>query len=814
MKAALLALTLGACASSPWPQAAGPNGNFHANVDAPERWSVAGNENIAWRAPLPGPGQGGIAIAGGKLFLTVFDELAPGQKESNAILGLALDARDGRQLWSTKLRGGRPSPIAYAFSDATSWTPVTDGARVVFFNAAGEMAAFMLDGRELWRRRFRDIPDKYPFNRQLEPVLWEDLVITIEPKEGGNDWNYLHALDIRTGKIRWIAEDATTHYNTPVAGRMADGRATILHGRGGPHDVPERPVGLTMTSLTDGRTIWRFVPEGPGVDDGVTYQALYTMVWDPRHVYWWKNAPEESHLIIDANTGLLLREQSLVRHVDIERWQKDQGRYVRQTDVDLREVSDDTFPLKPGEALHVFPQWHANMVAGGYHWFFASTNNRRNRHAPPGHSGPAYSIGRVNIGSGKVEYLEVPVAPGHYGQPLKTRTLDSRGRELAAEDRSRTDGWQIAAFFPTPVVLGDRLYMSAMLGVTYVFYAMAARLDDRALLAVGDLGPLGETWSLSGPSYADGRLYHRSLTQVVAIGGGGGGGGSTPRPIVDTHIHFYKVDRSGTPWPPKDASKRLYRDVLPAEYRELARKNGVTACGIVEASPRGEDNRWILDLIRNDDLYPFFVASLDVGAPDFALELDRLAKEPKVVGVRAYLWNPEITLDAQQLTNLRALAARGMTLDIVSRGTKNPKDKVVALAKAVPDLRIIIDHLAGAKDRKPDPAWERDIKAVAAMPNVHMKFSSFFDMFNTSGDENQPWQAPTTLDAYKAHFDVLMKAFGAERLIWGSNWPVSAMGGDFATQIKIAEAYLAPYGTKVRDQVMAGNARAFYKRSH
>ncbi len=282
-------------------------------------------------------------------------------------------------------------------------------------------------------------------------------------------------------------------------------------------------------------------------------------------------------------------------------------------------------------------------------------------------------------------------------------------------------------------------------------------------------------------------------------------------PIVDTHIHFYRVTRpGGVPWPPQNADKRINRDVLPAEYKRLARRHGIVAAGIVEASPLPLDNRWVLDLVRGDDFFPFFVASLDVGASDFAARLDDLAKDSRVVGVRAFLSGPEITLDARQIQRLGTLAARGMTLDLISRGTKNPKDKVAALARAVPELRIIINHLAGAKGRKVDPSWSRDLRTLAERGNVFMKWSSFFDMYGDG--EEKAWRAPTELVAYKDHFDVLFDAFGADRLVWGSNWPVSDMGGDFGLQIAIAEQYLAAHGARVRNKVMADNARSFYRR--
>jgi L-fuconolactonase len=284
------------------------------------------------------------------------------------------------------------------------------------------------------------------------------------------------------------------------------------------------------------------------------------------------------------------------------------------------------------------------------------------------------------------------------------------------------------------------------------------------------------------------------------------------RPIVETHIHFYQVTRpGGVPWPTPDNGP-IYRDVLPPEYDAVARANGIVTAGIVEASPLVEDNQWILDLVRGDRFYSFFVGQLEIGAPTFARDLARFSRDRRFVGIRGYLWGPAegITLSPAQLASLRDLAQRGMSLDIVSRGTKNPKDQVLALCSAVPNLRIIINHLGGARGPAPDPTWELEIRRLADVcPNLYMKFSSFYDMY-APGDVPSP--SPTDLAAYKANFDVLMTAFGPDRLIWGSNWPVITLHGTFEDQVRLAEEYLAPFGEVVRDKVMFKNALRFYRR--
>jgi hypothetical protein len=526
-----------------WPQAGGPDGSWRVAGRAPTSFSVTLNQNIVWKSPLPGGGQGGIAVWGDRVFLTTFDEYTPGaSKMSATILGHALDAATGQILWSVKLTGSTPSPMMYAYSDSTSWTPITDGEHVWFFNSSGQMGCWDLAGKEVWRRDF-PAPDE-PFNKQHEPFMAGAAIVSAEPLQPGEPgytddkklWNYLRGIDKLTGKTRWLSQDALTHYATSVSGHLPNGDLAVVQGRGGPHAVPERPVGLSLTSLLaghEGTSLWRYVPEqpagSPAVEDGVTFEALYTMTWDDEYAYAFRNAPEEAHLVLDLMTGKLLRTQSLVQNVDVRQWDAAEKRYVLHQNVSIRDLADSpAYPLAAGQVLHVHPNWHSNLAVDGYHYFTTMTNNRRNEHAPPGHSGPAHCLGRVNVETGKVELLELPVgvqrqvgAPDQmiFGQSLTTTVTDAAGNDIAEEDRSRTDGWEVPAFFGTPTAVGNVLYMTSMVGVVYIVDARAPVLDEKALLAIGDLGPLGKTWSLNSLSYSRGRLYERTSNAAICIGG-------------------------------------------------------------------------------------------------------------------------------------------------------------------------------------------------------------------------------------------------------------------------------------------------------
>jgi hypothetical protein len=542
----LLAL-LSAITVANWPQAAGPDGTWSVpDAKPPISWSVALNRNILWRTPLPNGGQSGIAVWGDRLFLTTFEPYRPGTpKFSSTILGHAVDARTGKILWSVRLEGSVPSPMMYAYSDSTSPTPVTDGKYVWFTNASGEMGCWDFNGKEIWRRKYKPWGDPYPFNKQHEPILYGDAILNVEPLDGNPPakagWNYLRGIDKLTGKTLWVAEDGTTAYATSVFGKTSDGIPAVLTGRGGWHNVPERPVGLSLIDLrpaSAGKTIWRFVAgtdaDGkplaePGSLAAPTWQALYTLHWDTKYAYWFRLNPEETHLVIDSRTGRLLKEQSLIRNVDYRQWDPAAGRYIVHRNVNLREIRElaPRNQLKPNEVIRVMPAWHCNIVVNGYHYFLTTTGHRRNSHPPAGRAGPSDSIARVNVETGKVEYLEVPVTvirkqgqPDEkvYGVAVRTKTEDSSGNDVAAEDRSRTDGWEIPAFWGSLVALGGKIYFTTMLGITYVVDASAKVLDENAVLAINDLGPSGETWSLNTPSYSNGRIYHRTLKELVAIG--------------------------------------------------------------------------------------------------------------------------------------------------------------------------------------------------------------------------------------------------------------------------------------------------------
>ncbi|TXT18353.1 MAG: amidohydrolase 2, partial [Planctomycetota bacterium] len=163
-------------------------------------------------------------------------------------------------------------------------------------------------------------------------------------------------------------------------------------------------------------------------------------------------------------------------------------------------------------------------------------------------------------------------------------------------------------------------------------------------------------------------------------------------PMVDCHTHFYDPTRpEGVPWPGKGDAV-LYRTILPKQFLEQAAPVGVTKTIVVEASPRVEDNAWLLDLAAKNPSIIGVVGNLTPGKPEFAGHLKRFAANKLYRGIRVNHNAVKAGLDqAEFLADVRRLAELGLELD-VNGGPDMPAD-VARLAEKLPELRIVINHL-------------------------------------------------------------------------------------------------------------------------
>lgn len=297
-------------------------------------------------------------------------------------------------------------------------------------------------------------------------------------------------------------------------------------------------------------------------------------------------------------------------------------------------------------------------------------------------------------------------------------------------------------------------------------------------------------------------------TAAIAVSGGMIAWGQSQRPgIVDTHTHFYDPTRpEGVPWPSPD-DKFLYRPVLPAEYRQMTKPHGVVGTVVVEASPRPGDNQWILDLAAKDPFLLGLVGNLAPGSTEFAEHFPKLIVQPKFLGIRVNSGPLGTGLDKPEfMADITKLMEAGRELDVNGRPDLLPL--VAKLAMKLPDLRIVINHLANVRIEGPmlDATWLQDLKTAARHPNVFLKVSALVE-----GASQGNREAPTDPAYYKPVLDAVFDVFGTQRVIYGSNWPVSARFGSYAVVQQIVQSYVDDKGPEIADRFFFHNAKSAYR---
>jgi L-fuconolactonase len=260
------------------------------------------------------------------------------------------------------------------------------------------------------------------------------------------------------------------------------------------------------------------------------------------------------------------------------------------------------------------------------------------------------------------------------------------------------------------------------------------------------------------------------------------------------------------PWP--GATSPLYKTTLPADYTKLAGALGVTGTVVVEASPWIEDNDWILGLAEKDQVIVGFVGNLSEvwkDAAKFTEAVEKYAKNPLFRGIRVGggQVGPAVNM-GMQLDNFKQLAAKDLMVDVNGVSFAD----IDKLAMQVPTLRIVIDHMGPAfkPANPPEAAWLAAIDMVAKRSNVFMKVSYLFE-----AAKPRDGMAPTDPALYRPSLDAVWKAFGEDRLIYGTNWPVSEPAAPLAQVHDLVKKYIAEKGKTAEEKFFAGNARKVYK---
>ena len=265
--------------------------------------------------------------------------------------------------------------------------------------------------------------------------------------------------------------------------------------------------------------------------------------------------------------------------------------------------------------------------------------------------------------------------------------------------------------------------------------------------------------------------------------------------IVDTHIHLYDPARpQGVPWPPK-SDALLYKPMLPGAYAAMVRPLGVTRAVVVEASAWVEDNQWILDLAKDHPVIAGLVGHLSPGTSEFRRHLARFSRNPLFRGIR--LNGAAITggvASAAFIEDLQRLAGAGLMIDAIGNASMVPS--LLTVTDKVPTLRVAIDHMPSEP-----PGWSESrtaMRELARRPQIYSKVSG---VLKTASDD---------LNSYKESLDDVWEMFGPDRVMYGSNWPVSERVAPYAVVLGVMKKYLAGKDAATAEKYFSKNSQACY----
>jgi L-fuconolactonase len=271
---------------------------------------------------------------------------------------------------------------------------------------------------------------------------------------------------------------------------------------------------------------------------------------------------------------------------------------------------------------------------------------------------------------------------------------------------------------------------------------------------------------------------------------------------IDSHQHFWIFDPIRDSWI-SDEMLVIQKDFYPENLQPVLQANGIDACVAVQADQSLTETKFLLELANKNDFIKAVVGWIDLQADDIDEQLSEWKSEKKMAGFRHVLQaEPELEymLRPNFLRGVGALTKHGFRYDILIF----PKHLPVAqkFVAQFPDQPFVLDHIAkpyikaGLIDE-----WEKDIKALAKFDNLQCKVSGII----TEADWKN-W----TYEQIKPYLDVVFEAFGTDRIMFGSDWPVCLVAGEYAQVKGIIETYTSNFSASEKAKVFGENAARFY----
>lgn len=288
--------------------------------------------------------------------------------------------------------------------------------------------------------------------------------------------------------------------------------------------------------------------------------------------------------------------------------------------------------------------------------------------------------------------------------------------------------------------------------------------------------------------------------------------GSAPVPIIDSHIHLFDGTRPiGTEYKGSAAYAAQWKVSLPSMYEPLAKPTGIVGAIVVESSSWIDENLWYLEVCRADPFMVGVCGALDPTSPQFWKYVEHFAKDPLYRAIRyrasrIYEESGErVMLKPVCVENLKLLAQADLALD-----TANPSIGLmranVLLADAVPNLRIVMDHLPSFDpDSSNQEAYEAVVKDMAARPNIFVKLTEVYHPRLADGTVVRDY------GLLRGRLEHLYDAFGDNRVIFGTDYPNSYGVATIPESVEIMRRFFGTRSREAAERYFWRNSARVYK---
>jgi len=272
---------------------------------------------------------------------------------------------------------------------------------------------------------------------------------------------------------------------------------------------------------------------------------------------------------------------------------------------------------------------------------------------------------------------------------------------------------------------------------------------------------------------------------------------------IDAHQHFWKFDAFRHSWI-NDEMNVIRKDFMPADLEPLLQATGIDGCVLVQVDQSEDENDFQLENARNHDFIRGVVGWVDLQSPDVAEKLAHYKRFPKMKGFRHILQGEKdraLMLKPAFQRGIAALRQFGYTYDILIFPDQLGYTR--DFTAAFPDQPFVIDHVAKPyiKDGSLTAEWKAAIRAVAAQENVYCKISGMVteaDFKNWKPEELYPY------------IDTVVEAFGARRIMFGSDWPVCLVAASYQQWFELLKDYFSRFSAEEQSAFFGGNAIQFY----